>query len=595
MNKSIEYDLDIPILHVIDKNKGFDSIDWSDYSPNNNLKGNPRVEDECREEISSPDCYKIFFERDVSGGSNFGADWRKVKIDLYHTVLLKTAADDSGYDVLLDLLNIVQIFWDLQALKLLTAVVLFFRVKVFEWHFVTKKLFLYPIYLLCLIGLALHVLFIFDQVQNSRLVFSNYYEELKFQPMPELNFCFEHDGWNAADKELNLTGELSEDQTGYESGLLTGDHLERATNDIRTDTVFSSIRYLSTENGSNGWVDVNLTGMPTNEARFQRQGVVFERFYFSDKKCLSIRTNQSYHRSRFYFEDTFDGSYEVMRLNFNRSFLESDSQTNRLIVFYSRTNKRYLSEIKFLNYTSPEPGSEHSKISYKILQEHFGKRFVLCSLQAVLIFFFPFNFKEIINNDKFRLAKNPLLYGTERFSNVGKYMGDLMKRFRKEHNVTTLQLPLTEEYFGFRINDTLFDQLNSLNLTKKPANNPTQPDSGLIYERKIIENLVEKHFYGADKPDFKIHLKFGKFKQVFRTKENLAKFILNLLNGLSLWLSISFFQTFVLKSGFFGRAKTPTEPGTPEERPNDDKIGGLNIESDFSMGETSYQSRYNSL
>ena len=41
VNKSIENELNIPILHVIDKNL-FSPIDWSDVHPNFNLKGNPK-------------------------------------------------------------------------------------------------------------------------------------------------------------------------------------------------------------------------------------------------------------------------------------------------------------------------------------------------------------------------------------------------------------------------------------------------------------------------------------------------------------------------------------------------------------------------
>lgn len=270
--------------------------------------------------------------------------------------------------MLLDLLNVLTIIFDFQAINLLTAVVFFFKVKVFELQF-GRKLFLYPIYAFCVAGLALHVLFIFDQVQNSRLVFSHEFHDIPDQPMPEINFCFEHDRWQEADQELNSTGEfLFGNETGYDSGKLTGNHLEIVTSDYRVDTVFGSIEYLSSENE---WVELNLTGMPTEKPRFKWQDVTFERFYFLNKKCLSISTNQTYNRSRFYFEDTFDGSYEVVRLNFNRSFIQND-QIRRSIVFYSRTEKRFLSELSFLNYTSPDLGSEQTKISYTVRQEQFG-------------------------------------------------------------------------------------------------------------------------------------------------------------------------------------------------------------------------------
>lgn len=182
----------------------------------------------------------------------------------------------------------LSIIFDIQALKLLTSVVFFLKSKVFELHCVTRKLFLYPVYVLCLVGFFFHVMFIFGQIQNSELVFSNYYEELEYQPMPEINFCFHHEVGQAVDSE-----QLSDEDD------LTGNDLEKLTGDIRVDSVFRSIRYLSSS--EKGWIQVDLKGVPVN--RFQRQNVTFRRLYFSsDKKCLSVLVNQTYHRSQFYFE-----------------------------------------------------------------------------------------------------------------------------------------------------------------------------------------------------------------------------------------------------------------------------------------------------
>ena len=187
------------------------------------------------------------------------------------------------------------------------------------------------------------------------------------------------------------------------------------------------------------------------------------------------------------------------------------------------------------------------------------------------------------------MAKNRQLYSTDRFNNVGKYMGRLMKEFRKAYNATTLELPMTEEYFDLPINDTLFEEWDSLSRQEKPPKSRNQPNGDLVYERKAVENRVEKHYdLGVENADFKFHLKFGKLKQVFRMKENLAKIILNLLNGLSLWLSISFFQSLVLKSGLFG--KTAPQGTTADEASSAPKAN-----TDLAVIETAFESRYNSL
>ena len=129
-----------------------------------------------------------------------------------------------------------------------------------------------------------------------------------------------------------------------------------------------------------------------------------------------------------------------------------------------------------------------------------------------------------------------MLFRAERFSNVGKYIDDLREHFSSEFNAATLELPLTERYFELPINDTLFQEYDHRIRQKKGAADRTPPDGGLIYERKVIENRLRRRVYDTDEPHFKFNLKFGKFKQVHRSKDNLAKSILNLLNLVSLWL-----------------------------------------------------------
>lgn len=143
-----------------------------------------------------------------------------------------------------------------------------------------------------------------------------------------------------------------------------------------------------------------------------------------------------------------------------------------------------------------------------------------------------------------------------------------MEAFKKKFNATTLELPLTERNFHLPINDSLFEEYDRRNRRPEPPKDPNKPDvDDLIYERKMIENRVKKNSYGFDSPDFKFHLKFGKFKQVFRSQENLAKFLLNCLNCLSLWLNLNLFQSFVFKSGLFAiKSKSPEEEDSNETK-----------------------------
>lgn len=147
-----------------------------------------------------------------------------------------------------------------------------------------------------------------------------------------------------------------------------------------------------------------------------------------------------------------------------------------------------------------------------------------------------------------------MLYGTERFSDVDKYMSELTENFRKKHNATTLELPLTEPYFDLPINDTLFSEYDRSTRPQKSHKDRDQSADDLIYERKVIENRVKKQLNQSDSPDFRFDIKYGKFKQIFRSKENMGKVFLNLLNAISLWSGFGApFQLFIFKWCGFGQ------------------------------------------
>lgn len=89
--------------------------------------------------------------------------------------------------------------------------------------------------------------------------------------------------------------------------------------------------------------------------------------------------------------DTLDGTYDVLHIDFNRSFIEN-VQKERLVTFYTRTSdKKYLSDIKFLNFSSSGLASNRLKTSIRVLQRQFGKCLVKkdkMSRTVLLTYFF---------------------------------------------------------------------------------------------------------------------------------------------------------------------------------------------------------------
>ena len=112
-------------------------------------------------------------------------------------------------------------------------------------------------------------------------------------------------------------------------------------------------------------------------------------------------------------------------------------------------------------------------------------------------------------------------------------------------------MPLEKQNFNIKINDTEFE-----NYYEKQEQEDETIAKNPNYERQfatIYKKYLADEFANSSNPDFIYRLDFFKKRIVITNEDNLAKFILNLLNVFSLWLNINLFETFLFKTKLFYR------------------------------------------
>ena len=208
-----------------------------------------------------------------------------------------TVEDETSlYKLLIDFVNIQNILFGQNVLKLLVMAYCFLNAK-FKLH--ESKYYLLLIYFICLSGFAYHTYFTFDQVLNGELIHFVYYTVKESIKMPETIFCF-----NLGKKEIDSNFKL------------TKEYLDDMHN-LRIKTVFNKIEYL---NESNVWIDLDL------EFRI-------ETLYLLGKKCFKIKQKIKYERSQFFVLE----NKEVLRVYLNKTIIY---QEKFKIYFFTKTSGR---------------------------------------------------------------------------------------------------------------------------------------------------------------------------------------------------------------------------------------------------------------
>ena len=440
-----------------------------------------KIKEECEKENKEEDCYKIEFIDStlITPQDNF----KTVNMELYVQINLISDEDPSFYKVLLDILNILSILFGLSVFQLLHLIYLLIKIK-FKWC-------LLLIYLLCSIGLTYHIYYILNKVLNEDLIYNQHYEVLKSYKMAENIFCFEFNQ-TLIDKNYELTG----------------NYLNEITNEMKAETVFNNISYLSK---SNEWISLE------SKSNYTTDEFKIETFFFVNKKCFKLKQEIEYDWKQFYFENQKN---EVLKIYFNRSFIHQDQRVTHLM-------SRVENTIQFIK-----------------IDLNFKTRYIKF---ACLIYQEPF---ELTHDDKFNFIKNPLslFYGENDVNDPDRYLKRLID-FKR--GLSTLNLPLEEDAFNNEIDDDLFEQyyLQIQNVTDH------QTPAKSNYKRIFATN-----YYNVDsdtsKPDLSLHLIPFKKKLTITNSDNFTKLILNLLNAFSTWFGLGVFDLHVYVHLLFDKIKS---------------------------------------
>ena len=289
--KFIEKYKNITTWSVIDKNH-FTEDQWSSSFPNDNITNYDLTKEECFKKFQIKDCYEIIFE--INNKIDPVGDNIQV-IDLYYDVFSTVEDETSHYKLLIDFVNIQNILFGQNVLKLLVIAYCFLNAK-FKLH--GSKHYLFLIYFICLSGFAYHTYFTFDQVLNGDLIHFVYYTVEESIKMPNIIFCFNLD-------KVKIDSNFKQ----------TKNYLDEIHN-LRKETVFNKIKYL---NKSNDWIDLDL--------EFK-----IKTLYLLNKKCFKITQKIEYERSQFILENK-----EVLRVYFNRKIIHQDKFK---IYFFTKTSNR---------------------------------------------------------------------------------------------------------------------------------------------------------------------------------------------------------------------------------------------------------------
>lgn len=378
---------------IVDKDQFTDQIWRSGYQEANQALQTPALT-ECKSNFAAAidrSCAEIQF---INGDQTGQSDGRVLSLDLHFESVLTTEYDPALCMVLVNMTNLLIIFFGPIIFNLLMA---------FAGCCTSKdnQIPLIIICAICSLGFFSQAYSIFSEAIAGDYIADHYFEHPEQMQSPNIIFCFE----------------ITEERES--NGELTGNQLEEATKEISVETVFSSISY-RTE--ANTWKAADLG----DQKEFQ-----VNTFYLANRKCFSFEMNLLYDRSLLLFDDN-----RVLKVNFNRSFVEE--RPPYLMTRIQKTMQ--FSKIVALNYKrSDEESSLWPSFS---LEQEFRRE----------IYYEPLGLlKHPLS--LFYAQKTPI---NDVDAYIRRLVSDF--KGKTNNNITSLSLPVERDQFDLRINDTLFDQ-----------------------------------------------------------------------------------------------------------------------------------------
>lgn len=363
----------------------------------------------------------------------------------------------------MDILNLNIIFFGLNFFKLISTIFCYLKI-----NFKHKKLI---IYFICSIGLINHLWFIWSQIVNGDLIYSQFYISPDFIDAPDLFFCSEKSD------ELNLSN------------------------------LFDRIIFL--DKASNQWKNSSFKSSNQNDLRI-------ENFQFSNQKCLRIISSIKYEKDQFEYTD----STSVIKIYFNRSIIHQQNDTINFLTKTKDTNQ--FSKISFISFIDVRSLAYMTSISHELYEINFHDKFSL--VKNTLSFFNKANalnvdellkkaideFERRQNVEKKKFSFNLKLEKLfEKFSReVEDGDQQLKSKLIKKFTINYLNQQIREDdpsYPDFIFSIIFFKRVilasNSENFTKLILNVMS------LFEFWYYANFLELYVYSYKIRDFFIYLK----------------------------------------------------------------------------------------
>ena len=449
-----------------------------------------------KDEISSYNLSKIFFNDtydsaiinecsekfmlDDCSNSYFFESFRKldqfnlIEINLDFETIELKEIESSLSKLLLQILSIEILFFGNNVNALLFTVSALLK-YLFKINQKWLKCFIFSF---CLIGFCLHFLIVYYSFVNSHLVDTGLYKNNDKIIYPDMDFCFFYNNLSNFKIDKNVK--------------LTGDYLNDLTSNFTIKSIFENISYI---NEQDQIIDINLHNFKSSHFKL-------DTYFFANSKCFSMLIYLSYERNEFYFrKDAFP----------LKIFLKTKSLKN-LNNFYFTSKigdfqKNYVNHLDLNRET--------------ILIEKYQVKTEMLKIEKY---------------DQLKMLKNPFYLAEE--NDASNYLWNMRNEFNTKYDLFSSKFAIYEKYFAGHIDDDLFHQFVKQK-HKLFDHNQMNFDSN----RALFSNYVQT-FYLNNKSEANRQADL-EFSPIFFSKitlstneEGLARFVISILNVLSLWFGL---------------------------------------------------------
>ena len=378
----------LTIHSVIDIDKDELGFKYNSTNIKFNKTKDSKIESDCKNSFNRPDCNDVLFEENSQETPNFFTLYQNFFIKPNHEHLSAKELKPSLIKLVLDLMNLLSIFFGLTATGILLTVLS--NLKKFlkkKWLKILKII----IMIICLIGFLLHNFSISKSIIGRDLVKNEYLNKLDEFNLPNIIFCFEYYYESKIDKNIKITGE----------------YLDELTWDFTYKDIFDSINYYNKTHQKP--LNIYKLGDSIKSKFYSDSEIVLTHFYYLGLKCFEIKINLTFQEEDFYFK----GEKELLKIFFRGSLYE------------------YF-ELVFLMCKKRESKHLGGGILYKI-----GKQFN----RALFKYAYSIDFElfKIKKEDNFLFLKDPLSWFNQKNDSLD-YFGNMKKTFKDNYRITSREI-----------------------------------------------------------------------------------------------------------------------------------------------------------